>query len=158
IDGYARAHLAEHAALGGWLDELVCDPEFLLVAGVPELLRLRRHVSSATGAAAVAALELASNTWGEKHDDKLRWLEVSARKVRCAPLADAVTTRLASPWHCRTALWSGTSHRELTGHTGSVWAVVAVPLADGGTLLASAGADGTVRLWDPLTGAARGEL
>jgi hypothetical protein len=158
LDAYTRAHLAEHAALGGWLDELVCDPEFLLVAGVAELLRLRRHLSSTTGAAAVAALELASNSWSETHEDKLHWLEVSARKVRCSPLADAVTTRLNPPWHCHTALWSGTSHRELTGHTGWVWAVAAVPLADGTTLLASAGADRTVRLWDPLSGAARGEL
>ncbi|MGH4026619.1 MAG: WD40 repeat domain-containing protein, partial [Pseudonocardiaceae bacterium] len=158
VDAYTRAHLAEHAALGGWLDELVCDPEFLLIAGVPELLRLRRHLASTTGAAAVAALELASNSWAEKHDDKLQWLEVSARKFRCAPLAKAVATHLDAPWHCRTALWSGTSHRELAGHTGSVLAVAAVSLPDGSTLLASAGGDRTVRLWDPLTGVARGEL
>ena len=46
----------------------------------------------------------------------------------------------------------------LTGHTGPVWAVCPVPGADqtgtvdGRAWLASAGADGTVRIWDPVTG------
>jgi WD40 repeat protein len=40
----------------------------------------------------------------------------------------------------------------LTGHTGWVKAVAAVPLPDGRTLLATGGSDETVRLWDPATG------
>jgi WD40 repeat protein len=158
VDDYARAHLAEHAALGDQLNELVCDPEFLLATSVPELLRVRRHVTSAAGTAAVGALELASGSWSEKHNDRLRWLEVSARKIGCGLLAESVTTRLDTPWRCRTALWSGSSHRTLTGHTDSVEAVAAVPMPDGSTLVASAGNDATVRLWDPVAGSVRGEL
>ena len=58
-------------------------------------------------------------------------------------------------------LWdpaTATGRGELTGHTGWVRAVAAVPLPDGTTLLATAGADRTVRLWDPATGNPRGEL
>lgn len=158
VDNYTGAHLAEHAALGGLLDELVCDPEFLLVTSVPELLRLRRHLKTTDGTAAVGALELASGSWSEEYNDRLRWLEVSARKIGCELLADTAATRLGALWRCRTALWSGSSHRTLTGHTNLVWSVVAVPMPDGSTLLASASHDATVRLWDPVTGSARGTL
>ena len=45
----------------------------------------------------------------------------------------------------------------LTDHTGWVDAVAAVPLPDGRTLLATGSLDGTVRLWDPTTGATIGK-
>ena len=45
----------------------------------------------------------------------------------------------------------------LTGHTGSVHSVAFGAGAGGRPLLASGGGDGTVRLWDPVTGAPVGE-
>lgn len=47
---------------------------------------------------------------------------------------------------------AGPPHLVLFGHEGGAIAVVAVPMADGRTLIASGGGEGTVRLWDPVTG------
>ena len=44
---------------------------------------------------------------------------------------------------------TGQQRAALTGHTG---AVTAVAIAPDGTWLASAGRDGSVRIWDPVTG------
>ena len=49
------------------------------------------------------------------------------------------------------------THRTLTGHPGGMWAVCAVPGPGGRILLATAGTDGTLRLWDPATGTPVGE-
>ncbi|WP_216899268.1 nSTAND1 domain-containing NTPase [Nocardia alni] len=45
-----------------------------------------------------------------------------------------------------------TAHRILDGHINGVRALAVVTLPDGGRLLASGGADGMIRLWDPVTG------
>ena len=151
-DGYTGRHLAAHAAAAGRLDALLDDPDFVLLAGVPELLRHRQALATEQGRAALAAAELASNSWTADRDDRLRWLEVSARKTHADRLADHAGRLHPGPWRVHTAIWAGTSHRVLTGHTGWVTAVATVVLPDGRTLLASASYDGTVRLWDPATG------
>ncbi|MGH3717480.1 MAG: hypothetical protein ACRDRI_01315 [Pseudonocardiaceae bacterium] len=59
------------------------------------------------------------------------------------------------------AVWSDISPRPeyavLAGHTGSVRSLCTVTMP-GETLLASSSWDGTVRIWDPLTGTARHTL
>jgi hypothetical protein len=152
---YAVAHLAHHAAVSGYLDELVLDPTFLLSTPLPELLRLRRTLT--TGQSAIAALEMAANDWPADTDGRVHWLEVSARKMHATALADAIAAgnphRFCYP---TAATWPGMSHRILTGHT-PVLAVASVALPDGRTLLATGSADRTVRLWDPSTGHPVGE-
>ncbi|OLR95077.1 WD40 repeat domain-containing protein [Actinokineospora bangkokensis] len=48
-------------------------------------------------------------------------------------------------------------HKIINGHTGGVVAAVAVPMPDGRTLIATGSIDGTVRLWDPVTGTQVGD-
>jgi len=50
------------------------------------------------------------------------------------------------------------THLTLIGHTGGVGAVCAVPGPGGRTLLATAGWDEKLRLWDPTTGTPIGVL
>ena len=75
-----------------------------------------------------------------------------------ASASDDQTVRLWDPA-------TGAPRRVLTGHAGGVNAVCAVrvlrvrrgrPRRRPDELLASAGSDGTVRLWDPATGAQNG--
>jgi WD40 repeat protein len=66
-----------------------------------------------------------------------------------SPARGRVESALAHGW----VRLAGSSARTLTGHDGQANAVCAFTL-DGATLLASGGADGTVRIWDPATGAA----
>ncbi|MFB7128268.1 hypothetical protein, partial [Kitasatospora sp. NPDC056273] len=48
-------------------------------------------------------------------------------------------------------------HLQLTGHTGKVRAVAVFTAPDGSPRLATTGDDGTVRIWDPATGAQVGD-
>ncbi|SCD68855.1 WD40 repeat [Streptomyces sp. Termitarium-T10T-6] len=68
------------------------------------------------------------------------------------------TSDPASTWSVRWGQLKGHAmHLRLTGHTGSVQAVVAFMDASRRVLLASGSDDGTVRLWDPARGEAVGD-
>ncbi|MEU7908004.1 AAA family ATPase [Actinoplanes sp. NPDC049118] len=147
-DGYARLMLAEHAAAAGYLDELMRIAGFPLTCLPWRILRHRHELTTPAGLAAAAALEAATNDWG---DDGLWWLHVWARKTRADALAESVVRRAHWPWVVETGFWSGTTHRTLAGHTGRVGSVAVLPRAGGNDWIVSASDDGTVRLWDPDT-------
>ncbi|MGH3781180.1 MAG: NACHT and WD repeat domain-containing protein, partial [Pseudonocardiaceae bacterium] len=155
VDNCARAELADHVNAAGMLDDMSTDPAFLLACAPPSLLRLRGAATTDQTERALAAYELSLGH--HNTDAALWWLHVWARKTRCDCLAERATEWLGRSWTVTAAMWSGTSHRSLTGHDHDVRAVCAVPLADGRTLVASAGIDATVRLWDPVTGQQIGE-
>jgi len=152
-EGYTRVHLAEHAALAGVLDDLVSDPGFLLSCAPGPLVLHRHALGMPAAVAALNANELAfSDSVTHPDDPPSWWLHVWARKTRAHALAEASARRTHRSWTVRTAMWTGTAHRALVGHGGAVNALAALTLDDGRTLLASAGHDATVRLWDPATG------
>ncbi|UUY50888.1 hypothetical protein NRK68_28845 [Streptomyces yangpuensis] len=155
---YCRTSLAWHAASAGVLDELITDPGFLLITDPSALLRQRPTVASPQALAGIAAYELAFRNWAQESSDdrRLWWLHVWAHKVRCHTLATAAAIGQDWSWRLHAAIWVGTSHRTLDGHTYGLIAVCVVPDATGRNLLAVAG-DETVCLWDPTTGAPVGE-
>jgi hypothetical protein len=64
----------------------------------------------------------------------------------------------SAPWCVRWAqLAPRVFHLTLIGHTGAIHALIDLPGPGGDVLLASAGDEGTVRLWNPATGAPHGE-
>ena len=161
IDDYTRQHLPTHAAAGRLLDQLMTDPGFLLACPPERILQHRHTLTDRDATTAAAALEAtATSDWaGWDADRRAWWLHVWVRKTRIAVLADAlITNHPAWSWHVHTAIWSGSIHRTLTGHTGEVWAVAAWTDSDGRTRIASGSEDETVRVWDPETGEQLAEL
>jgi WD40 repeat protein len=93
-------------------------------------------------------------------DDTTRLWEVPALdelyEVSAVPfgtIAIAGTAVVGGTASGRLLVWSGDKRRSLEAHTGAVLA-----LASSGSLLASAGMDQSIRLWDANTGASRGTL
>ncbi|MDG4834077.1 hypothetical protein O7627_32965 [Solwaraspora sp. WMMD1047] len=155
IDDYTRLRLPAHAAAAGMLDDLMSDPGFLLAVPPGQILAHRHTLTTRDAATAAAAVESAiTSGWtGWPDPQRAWWLHVWARKTRSTRLADALAADHPEwPWHVQTAIWSGTTHRILTGHTSGVQAVAVLPGPDGRHHIISASDDGTVRVWDPDTG------
>src|SRR6185312_9170648 len=118
-----------------WVDATVrvWDP----VTGQPVGAALTGHTSGVLGVCALAGWDSAGHPDG-------RTLLASAGQDGTVRVWDPVTGQPVGA--------------ALTGHTGAVWGVCALAgwdsagHPDGRTLLASAGVDATVRVWDPVTG------
>ncbi|QJT07169.1 hypothetical protein G9272_32545 [Streptomyces asoensis] len=77
-------------------------------------------------------------------------LEGHADRVYAVAFAADGSWLASASWDGRVVIWrDGTAAHRLTGHTGKVWTAAAHPRRP---LLATAGDDRTVRLWDARTG------
>lgn len=144
---YLLQFLAGHAAPAGLLDDLLTDDNFLRHAELDRVLRVAEAVTTDAGRARV---ELLRRTPAALTADPRERAALFSVVDRLDGLAAGVAVD-GAPYH---AVWSHTPARQersiLEGHSQAVYDVCPI-MVDGRNLLASAGENGEVRFWDPLT-------
>jgi WD domain, G-beta repeat len=157
VGRYARRHLAAHAAACDALDDLAGDPGFLLATDPGSFLAQRASLRTQGGKRALAALELSLGGWeAPAGTERMADLAASAARVHAQALVTACAQRCADEWPVGWAAWAGEGYRQLTGYDDWVFAVAAGRVGDRDVLVSGA-SDGTVRIWDPVTGSPSGE-
>ena len=148
---YGRRHLAAHAAASGYLDDLASDPGFLLSVDRGAVLAQRANLHTRGGRRALAAFDLGLHDWeAATLAARLDRLTANAARVQAHALS-AACRDAGSEWPVHWAAWTGQEHRRLAGHDGPVNAV-AVGRAGDRDIIVSGSGDGTVRIWDAVTG------
>ena len=146
---YLLRALPAHARRAGRIDEMLADDRYLLHADLRRLLQAADGTVTGTGAARALLLQRTPQAVGAVPPIRAAMFSVTERLDQ---LGSEFTATGGAPYH---ADWARTTPRHertaLEGHATGALAVCAVP-AGGRTLLASAGADHTIRLWDPTTG------
>jgi hypothetical protein len=157
VGQYARRHLAAHAAACDALDGLAGDPSFLLAIDPASFLANRASLRTQGGKRALAAFELSLGAWESSADtERMAELAANAARVHATALVTACAQRCADEWPAGWAAWAGEGYRQLTGYDDWVLAVAAGRAGDRDVVVSGA-SDGTVRIWDPLTGGPSGE-
>jgi WD40 repeat protein/DNA-binding SARP family transcriptional activator len=146
---YLLRSLPGHAAAAGLVDDLLCDDAYLLRADLRRLIQAADGADSAPGRRRTQLLRLTPRAITAGPADRAALLSVTEA------LDDLGTSYRDGGWHAPyRALWASVKPRSeratLEGHQGWVIGVCPVTVA-GRQLLASAGTDGTVRIWDPQT-------
>ncbi|WP_329126378.1 AAA family ATPase [Streptomyces sp. NBC_01465] len=160
--GYLLRNLPTHAVHGNAMDLLLAEDHYPLYADLRALLPAALTAASSPEARERALLlRRTPLAIDESPGTRAALISLSEVTYGTGTLYQSDTSP-APPWR---ALWyRGEPRTEvavLDGHTGSVNSISALPQADGSTLLATASSmvtgggegDGTVRIWDPATGA-----
>ncbi|WBB57222.1 trypsin-like peptidase domain-containing protein [Verrucosispora sp. WMMD573] len=147
---YLLRSLPQHAARAGLVERLLTDEGYLLHAHLDRLLTVVDAEHTPTAPLAQARARLLQRTP----------LAVAAEPAERAALLsvvdrlDGLNSGIVADEAPYRARWAHTPPRQersvLDGHSQAVYDVAAIEI-DNRRLLASAGDDGTVRLWDPLT-------
>ncbi|MEV0716854.1 trypsin-like peptidase domain-containing protein [Asanoa sp. NPDC050611] len=145
---YLLRALPRHATRAGLVDTLLNDDAYVLNADLVGLLAAAGEPETREARARLALLRRTPRAAHAPPAERAALFSVVDRidRLDAAPQAEQADYR---------ARWAHTPPRlestVLEGHSDAVYDVCAVPMS-GREFLASAGADGTVRLWDPLTG------
>ncbi|MEU7778283.1 hypothetical protein [Micromonospora parva] len=159
IDEYSRLMFADHAVAAGQIDSFMGDPGFLASVAAESILRHKDDMQSPAARLSAGVLEAAATTqWPNMPTrERLWWLLVWARKISADSLARAIIEKVPDwPWTIRFAVWKGVIHRTLTGATRGLYTITTAT-TQGRILIASAGRDKTIFLWDSITGHPAGQ-
>ncbi|MGH4007532.1 MAG: WD40 repeat domain-containing protein [Pseudonocardiaceae bacterium] len=158
-DQYTRTYLSVHAAAGGVFDDLACDLSFVAVAEPSRLLQALPAVTSAEGRRVAEAMtRVGRQLLLLPARERLAYLELAARKSGDSQLADRVNDFAPDrPWSVPWACWAAPTSGRTIGHHGLYIQGLTLMSLSGREIVAAA--DRTViRLWDPQTASAVGEL
>ena len=148
---YLRRSLAVHAERAGELEKLLLNDAYLAHADITRLMGIVDRSATAPASTRARMLVLTPQAIHASPGVRLSMLKLTGMLENVSP---AVTLVASSPY---SSIWANTPPRTervfLEGHTQAIRDICAVPRL-GQVLLASAGDDSTVRLWDPLTGLA----
>ena len=153
---YLLRSLPGHAAAAGLVDDLLSDDAYLLHADLRRLIQVADGADSEPGRRRAQLLRLTPRAIAAGPADRAALFSVTEA------LDDLGASYRDGGWQAPyRALWASVKPRSeraaLEGHQGWVNGVCPVTVA-GKKLLASAGDDGTVRIWDPQTGEQRAVL
>jgi WD40 repeat protein len=150
VPPYLLRFLPVHASRARLTDDLLADDAYLLHADLRRVLQNAKAPVTPSGQRRAQLVRLTHQAFTAGPADRVALFSVTEA------LDDLGTAYRTGPWRGvpYRARWAAARpHAEravLHGHW--VYAMCAVRTADGRPLLASAGSDGTVRLWDPVTG------
>jgi len=158
-DQYTRTYLSVHAAAGGVFDDLACDLSFIAVAEPSRLLQALPAVNSAEGRRVAEVITRVGRQFLLfPVRERLSYLELAARKSGDPQLADRISDFAPDrPWSVPWACWATPASGRTIGHHGLYINGLSLMSLNGRPIVATA--DRTaIRLWDPQTASAVGEL
>ncbi|MEV0267094.1 trypsin-like peptidase domain-containing protein [Streptomyces sp. NPDC050617] len=149
-DRYLKRSLPGHAEAGEVLDELLAEEVYLLHADLRRLLPVADRAVSALARTKTKFIRRTAQAFNADPSQRIALFSVTEAQQRLGSVYREMS--LPAPYR---ASWStvvpGREEAVLNGHTR--WSYVLRPFTSGGRqLLASAGGDRTVRVWDPVLG------
>jgi WD40 repeat protein len=147
---YLLRSLPSHASAAGLVDDLLGDAAYLLHADLRRVMQVADETDSVEGRRRARLLQLTPQAITAGPTDRVALFSVTEA------MDDLGTSYRSGDWDAPyRAMWASVGQRTersiLVGHLRAVRAVCPVTV-EGRQLLASAGDDRTIRIWDPQTG------